>query len=177
MTRVLNVEPPEIPLDVVGQFIRLGVETYVHYDQIAGFRAIEVAIVPAEDEEEVDAEAVLDPDLAEKADDKEAAKQRVAAAMERVTRRERAVADAPRIAMTQVYLQNRYGGSLVVDQPEAGYTSQPLVRHGILQIVTAMEEAALNRARSEAKVMSGVIAREISADLGADVEDTSNTQF
>jgi hypothetical protein len=196
MPQYLKSEPPVVPLDVQGPFIRLGEQTYIHYDQIAGFRTVEVPIwggpsVPApveedEDEGDEEVEVVLIEDTpegraeaqaaenAEKSEALAAAKARVEAAQAVMDANAKSLAEAPRVGMVQVYLHNRYG-SLMVDTPDGAFTSTPLIRHSIEALMAAMDEASANRAKAEARIMSGMIAREINNDLGEQVEELPNT--
>jgi hypothetical protein len=193
MPQYLKDEPVAVPLDVEGPFIRMGQQTYIHYEMIAGFRTVEVPIWggppapdPVEDDgddDEEEVEVVLVEDSPEgkaeakaeaKAAEMAAAKSRVEAARAVMDANAKSLAEAPRIGMVQVYLHNRYG-SLMVDSTDGSYTSTPLIRHSVSDLMAAIEVAATNRARGEAKIMSGMIAREIGSDLGEQVEDTTRT--
>lgn len=141
--RVLKSEPPVVPLDVMGAFIRVGEQTFVRYDQIVGMRTVEAIIwSPPEG---------VEPEESPESDEPPG--------------------DAPRIAMTQLYLEGSPLSGLRIDTADGGFTTTPVVRHSLLEMGQAIEEASANKAAAEAKIMSGMIARAIEDDTGAEVTE------
>jgi hypothetical protein len=176
--KVFPVMPPEFPMEVVGLYVRVGPNTLVRADQIVALQAWTAVIWeapqeplvvdepdPEEDESEeegltTDPAPTVAPDPA---GERESARQRVAAVLADIKARQTPPDDAPRVPMTRLYLENHYG-SVMVETPDGRWTSQPSVRHSPEAVSEAIMQATGNKAAAEAKVMSGMIAREITED-------------
>lgn len=165
--RVLKTEPPVVPLDVVGAFLRIGEQTFIRFDQIVGLRTVEAIIWSPPEKPTITlstGEEMPDP-LEDIGEPEEPLSPEPPASDEPPD-------DAPRLMMTQIYLEDRYGG-LRIDTADGTFTSTPVVRHSLLELNEAITQAAGNRAAAEAKIMSGMIAREITEDPRfTDVEPT-----
>lgn len=102
--RILEMPPP-FELEAIGEFLRIGPETFVRYDQIAGVRGMDVKVgrVPLEDEEPDDEDDEDSPEPEGEAELVGALNDTVAKMQERVVALQAQIDALPTVRASQLY--------------------------------------------------------------------------